>query len=247
MQQLSLISKPLTAPLPASIDLRCASIDVILRELQGADEADRPWLVFADPPWPKYDNQPGSADPELQYALLDLPQIREHLRRAALVSRPKARLMLWVVWIMLVEWAEKKTMRQVVPPAWSAKSAGAWLKQSASPGVGYHWQGATEPAIVLVRSGKGSVYTQTDAMVDNGWASEREQHSRKPAEWQARCIQRWVPEGGLVLDLYAGLGSVAEAVILAGGDRRYIGAEINPKRCEEARALVHHNVVNRKL
>jgi tRNA/tmRNA/rRNA uracil-C5-methylase (TrmA/RlmC/RlmD family) len=47
-----------------------------------------------------------------------------------------------------------------------------------------------------------------------------------------------VPPGGLVLDLYAGLGSVPEAVVMAGEGRRYIGAEIDEDRHAAALAIV---------
>jgi len=54
----------------------------------------------------------------------------------------------------------------------------------------------------------------------------------------AQWIRRWVPAGGLVVDPYAGLGAVAEAVILAGGGRRYIGTEIDPERHAAAMGLI---------
>jgi hypothetical protein len=82
-------------------------------------------------------------------------------------------------------------------------------------------------------------------MVDNGHRSERQEHSRKPAQWQAQMIRRWVPNRGLVLDLYAGLGSVAEAVIYAGQQIRYLGAEIDKARYEDARGLIHHHTTYR--
>jgi DNA modification methylase len=46
-------------------------------------------------------------------------------------------------------------------------------------------------------------------------------------------VRGWCPEDGRVLDLYAGLGSVARACALEG--RAYVGAEIDPER--HARAL----------
>ena len=75
-------------------------------------------------------------------------------------------------------------------------------------------------------------------IVRSGHASEPEEHSRKPAGWMADWCRAWVPPGGLVLDLYAGLRSVAEAVVMAGEGRRYIGAEIDPERHASACARV---------
>ena len=43
-------------------------------------------------------------------------------------------------------------------------------------------------------------------------------------------------EGAKVLDLYAGLGTVAEACALEG--RRYVGAEVDPDRHARALGLV---------
>lgn len=79
--------------------------------------------------------------------------------------------------------------------------------------------------------------------VSGGAWTEPEQHSRKPAPWQASWVEAWVPPGGLVVDPYAGLGSVAEAVVLAGEGRRYVGAEIDPRRHAKASAFVRRAVV----
>jgi tRNA/tmRNA/rRNA uracil-C5-methylase (TrmA/RlmC/RlmD family) len=75
-------------------------------------------------------------------------------------------------------------------------------------------------------------------MLRSGFTSEPEQHSRKPAPWMADWLRAWVPPGGLVLDLYAGLGSVPEAVVMAREGRRYIGAEIDEDRHAAALAIV---------
>jgi hypothetical protein len=124
-------------------------------------------------------------------------------------------------------------------------AGGVWHKESDTPNTGFHWQGSSEPALVLVKAGSGRCYRNPKAMVNNGYTSRRGRHSRKDPQWQADCIKRWVPKGGRVLDLYAGLGSVAEAVILAAEDRRYVGAEIDPQRYEDARGLIHHNTAVR--
>jgi DNA modification methylase len=47
-------------------------------------------------------------------------------------------------------------------------------------------------------------------------------------------VQRWVPTGCLVLDLYAGLAPMARACKATGRD--YLGAEIDPERHRHAMA-----------
>jgi DNA modification methylase len=51
-------------------------------------------------------------------------------------------------------------------------------------------------------------------------------------------VRRWVPPGGLVADPYAGLGTVARAVLSAGGGRRYVGWEIDAERHAAASSLI---------
>jgi hypothetical protein len=75
VEQLSLVQAP-TAPLPRRVDLRHSSVESILRELEQDDRPSmRPHLVTADPPWPKYNQQPGHVDPAEQYELLSYEQI----------------------------------------------------------------------------------------------------------------------------------------------------------------------------
>ena len=50
-------------------------------------------------------------------------------------------------------------------------------------------------------------------------------------------LERWTAPGDTVLDLFAGLGSVAVACLHTG--RRYVGAEIDPDRFEAARLNIH--------
>ena len=60
--------------------------------------------------------------------------------------------------------------------------------------------------------------------------------------WQAEMIRRWCPPGDLVLDLYAGMGSVARATLRAGEGRRYVGAEIDEGRHRAALGLIAQRV-----
>lgn len=152
------------------------------------------------------------------------------------------RLALWTCWPLLVE---AVVASRVVPwldvPGIEWKTGGAWTK-GGRPGVGYHWRGHSEPVLVGVR--KGGAAGRCASMLRSGFFSHPEQHSRKPAPWMADWVRAWVPAGGLVLDLYAGLGSVAEAVAMAGEGRRYLGAEIDPERHATALAMVRRAVVS---
>ncbi len=221
-----------TLPRPPSllsrgIDLRCCScIDI---EWPDAD------LVIADPPW-TYDQRYGASEPP--YPVLTTEDIRGHLEQ---LRAP--RMALWMTWPLLPEW--------VVATAgwrhWKWVTGGAWSKsngQDGHYGPGHHWSGCSEPVLVYTH-GPG---TNTHSELRNAWSSEEhnstpnaphaKRHSRKPVGWMVKWLARWVPPGGLVLDPYAGLGSVAEAVMLAGEGRRYIGAEIDPERHQQALSLL---------
>jgi site-specific DNA-methyltransferase (adenine-specific) len=67
-------------------------------------------------------------------------------------------------------------------------------------------------------------------VIKNAAESEAQGHSEKPVDWQTDWVKAWCPPGGTVLDLYAGRGSVALAVLRAGGGRKYVGAEKHPGR-----------------
>ena len=107
-------------------------------------------------------------------------------------------------------------------------TGGSWHK-SGSGAIGYHWIGDSEP-VLLYKVGSPPC-GRWDAL-RNAHNSAREGHSVKPVEWMRGWLRRWTDPGDLVLDLYAGLGSVAIACALEG--RRYIGAEIDPERHRRA-------------
>ena len=234
MRQLGLLA-PVVPELPATIDLQCADVAEVLSQV-GRGSVD---LVIADPPWDLY-RKPGNDDPGNHYSLLSEDDIGEHIAAAVLLLRRGSRIALWTCWPLLVE-----AMTSDRLPAWldvdglTWKTGGAWTK-TGRPGTGYHWRSASEPVLVGVRSGSPS--GRTLAIVESATTTPRAQHSRKPAPWMADWVRAWVPPGGLVLDLYAGLGSVAEAVVMAGEGRRYVGAEIDPDRHATALAMVRRAV-----
>lgn len=222
MTQLDLVRAP-APPVPDRIDLRCCDVaDVLASRDEPAD------LVVADPPW-SYVQRIGETRAENHYACLTVPQIVAHVERAV-----GSRLALWITSPLLGEWPGELA-------GWGRpKTAGAWVKSDEGDtghyGQGYHWAGCAE--LVLLYTCGGGTYTDRGAPLRSAWVEPPGEHSRKPARWQAQWIQRWVPPGGLVLDLYAGLGSVAEAVLLAGEGRRYVGAEIDPERHAAALGLL---------
>jgi DNA modification methylase len=231
MNQMRLL-RPRAPELPDTIDLRCGDIGATLDDIEPGSVD----LVIADPPWGHYSLGFGNVLPHDVYVCLSEAQIGEHLARAAALLKPGGRLALWTCWPLLVE-ALSGSQR----PPWLSipgiewKTGGAWNKDG-RPSNGYHWRGHSEPVLVGVRSGGAA--GRCASMLRSGFTSEPEQHSRKPAPWMADWLRAWVPPGGLVLDLYAGLGSVPEAVVMAGEGRRYIGAEIDEDRHAAALAIV---------
>lgn len=215
---------PRPAPLPALVDLRCSDVAAVLATVEPGTVD----LVVADPPWDLYAAGRRS-DPGAIYGLLTPEQIGAHLSAAAALLRPGGRLALWTCWPLLVEVLDGRPLPSwLMVPGIKWKTGGAWTKTGPGhPGVGYHWRGQSEPVLIGATEGTAG---RAACIVRSGHASTPEEHSRKPALWMADWCRAWVPLGGLVLDLYAGLGSVAEAVVIAGGGRRYIGAEIDPDR-----------------
>ena len=204
------------------IDLLCADARAI--DWPAAD------LVLTDPPW-TYTQHHGATVAGDHYTGLRPIEIAE-----ILVGLDARRLTMWCTWPLLGEWedASRGWVRWGRP-----KTGGAWVKSGPGDtghyGPGYHWAGCSELVLVYTRP---KSYTNRKVKLRNAWIERRAQHSRKPVAWQAQMIRRWCPPGGLVLDPFAGLGSVAEAVIVAGEGRRYMGAEIDPARHADALGLI---------
>lgn len=231
MTQPMLFAPPRPPDLRArGIDLRCCDVADLLESMQ--EPAD---LVVADPPWKYANNQNGRASEH--YALIDLDNIVAHVDAAYRVARTDSYLAVWYTFPFAQVWLRREL-------AWRYITGGAWAKPGL-PGAGYHWRGNAEGVAVY---GKGKPRPCTTDVLLSCHVSSRASdgtpgnsgvlHSRKPADWQAGWVRNWCPPGGLVLDLYAGLGSVAEAVLLAGEGRRYVGAEIDPERHAAALALL---------
>jgi site-specific DNA-methyltransferase (adenine-specific) len=232
MTQHALFAPRERAPRPR-IDLQLADASTML----GSVDSGTADLAIVDPPWDLYQNKPGQVDPANSYATLPPDVIHEHLRQCVRVLRPGGRLALWVCWPLLVEAIARRPLPLWLDvPGVRWVTGGAWTKSGRQVGAGYHWRGRSEPVLVGVR--KDGCPARPPGILRSGFASDPEEHSAKPVSWQRQWVEQWVAPGGLVVDPYAGLGSVACAVKLAGGGRRYVGSEVNPVRHEEAVARV---------
>jgi len=205
------------------IDLRCCDVAEVLGDPALSKAAA---LVFADPPWAEYVNNPGDASPAGKYPVLRLPDIVQHLRDAYHCAAPGARLLLWCTWPLLRDWMTCTTFDR----SWQYVTGGSWHKLDTC-GVGYHWRGQSEPVLVYKRPGSCG---RPSLPILNAYQSRPTQHSEKPVEWLQQMIEAWTSPGDLVLDLYAGMAPVARACKATGRD--YIGAEIDPERHRHAMA-----------
>ncbi len=206
-------------PTLEGIDLRCCDVAEILAECRGAT------LVHADPPW-VYQNAGVRGNADGQYDLITEAQIVAHLDASYDCAGPAARFACWYTWPKDAEWMAAGG----AGPRWGPRvTGGAWVKLG-QLGVGYHWRGQSEPIAVFTR---GTLGRPRETLL-NEHRSIPGQHSEKPLEWLRAMVRAWTEPGDLVLDLYAGMAPMARACALEG--RRYLGAEIDPQRHQEAMA-----------
>jgi len=218
-----MLFKPQEAPLADGVDLRVCDVADLLPSVSGAR------LVIADPPW-SYHLGEGAKLPEDHYGCLSTAAVAAHVRAASTCALPGARLALWTTGPLLAEWMSQDLGR------WRYVSGGSWVKPD-HVGQGYHWRGSSEYVLLYTLPGASG---RPSSIIQSGWVEEPAEHSRKPVAWQREWIRGWTEPGDLVLDLYCGLGSVASACALEG--RRYVGAEIDPERARQARALIARDV-----
>ena len=246
MSQLALLAG--VAPrVPDWCNLRLGDVGAGLAELAAAGV--RVDLVVADPPW-QYDQRAGSASAAAsdEYACLPMGVIRDHLKAAETMAAPGSRCLLWATWAKLPELtgycARYSGSDRVDLACWRWVSGGTWAKsdppdeegnRQVAPGMGYHLRSSqSEPFIVLAGPGP-----HRRADVPGCWVAPGSgRHSEKPVDFQTLAVRGWCPPGGVVLDLYAGLGSVARAVARAGEGRRYIGFEVDAERHAAALSLL---------
>lgn len=205
--------------LPAEIDYRNVSFEELVKVLPKGEAR----LVYSDPPW-LYERLAGSANPQEEGIYNGLPetQIAEHLDQTFDLAGPNARLVCWYTWPKEEEWRAAG----MAGPRWGKKvSGGSWHKVQRI-GVGYHWRGKSEPIALFTKGATG----RPNCIIENGFESVPEEHSVKPLAFLRLMVRAWTNPGDLVVDMYAGLGSMAIACKLEG--RRYIGAEIDKERWE---------------
>lgn len=216
-----------------------------------ADLRDVDWpeadLYVLDPPW-LYDKKSsvGASRPSDHYRCLPMPEIHALCRRFRSRGLWK-RLALWGCGPQLREWlrGDDGTWNDFLTMGTWVKSArgiaGDALVEEDDDGdeghygQGYHWAGCQEPVLLYT---KDPEYNDRACPLRNAWVERPGAHSRKPVAWMVKWIRRWVPPGGLVCDPFAGLASVAEAAVLAGEGRRYLGTELDAKRHAEGAVLL---------
>ena len=85
-----------------------------------------------------------------------------------------------------------------------------------------------------------------DTLITQG--SEKGLHEWQQPVSEARYfVERLCPPGGLVCDPFCGSGTVAHAVLLAGGGRRYIGCDLSRGAVQLARSRVAQALQDRSM
>lgn len=183
--------------------------------------------VIADPPW-EYANGErcggsGTSGAQDQYQTGSVGWIASVLDSTFHVCGSRAYLAVWCTWPKLAEWfTAHDAMR------WRYVTGGAWTKAGGF-GMGYHHAGDSEFWLLYV---KGSP-RPADGRQSNAVHAPRLGHSEKPQEALDLLVRTVAPEGGLVLDPFAGeSASLARCCLRLG--REYVGAEIDADRHERA-------------
>jgi len=227
-----LFASPVPPPIDG-VDLRCCDVQALLGEVRGAA------MIHADPPW-RYRSAGvprGTAALAEHYSagavgdhydgLSDF-DIARHVDAAFGCAAHNAYLVLWTTWPKLYEWVEEFARHG---KRWKYVTGGAWGKTDSGAGIGYHWRGNSEP-VLIYKKGK----PKPCATISNFCGHPRGEHSEKPLPMLEDMARAFCPPGGLVFDLYAGLGPMARACL--SESRRYIGAEIDEERHRKALGLL---------
>ena len=207
---------------PTGIDLRYCRVRELVETWKG--EAA---LVHADPAW-TYDNQRLNGTTDSHYESDGMADITVMLDKAYDRAAKDTYLLLWVPIPLLKEWFDVSAGDEM---RWQYKSGGVWGK-TGRKGIGHHWRGDAEMLLLYVK-GKPQPF---DSNQSNLYVSARTEHSEKPQEWLEQLVGAFCPEKSTVMDLWAGLGSMARACARQG--RGYIGAESDAARHREARLLL---------
>jgi site-specific DNA-methyltransferase (adenine-specific) len=204
--------------LPQGIDLRHCSVRELLETWTGAAD-----LVHADPAW-QYDNQNQNGTTDKHYDSNTMADITVMLDKAYDKARNDTYMLLWVPIPLLKEWFDASAGDEL---RWQYKSGGVWGK-TGRKGIGFHWRGDAEMLLLYVK-GKPQ---PLDNNTSNLHISARTEHSEKPEDWLQILVSTFCSETGTVMDLWAGLGSMARAC--SKQVRGYVGAELDTARHTEA-------------
>jgi hypothetical protein len=178
--------------------------------------------VIADPPW-EYGNTGAEGSASALYGVNSDAWVASVLDSAWAACSARAYLAVWCTWPKLAEWfAAHGRMR------WRYVTGGCWTKSNGF-GVGFHHAGDSEFWLLYV---KGSP-RPADGRQTNAVHAPRLGHSEKPQEALDLLVRTVAPEGGLILDPFAGeSASLARCCLRLG--RQYVGAEIDAERHERA-------------
>jgi len=172
--------------------------------------------VIADPPW-AYSRTGGEGS--VGYSTEDAGWIADLLDLTWPKCLPNAYLIVWCTWPKLQDWMDvHRRMR------WTYKTGGAWTKSNGF-GVGYHHAGDSEYWLLYT---KGSP-RPAEGRQSNAVHANRVGHSEKPQEALDLLVRTVAPEGGLIIDPFAGeSASLARCAKRLG--RSYIGSEMDADR-----------------
>lgn len=187
-------------------------------------------FVHLDPPW-SYENNGVRGNAEDQYDGLPMREIAVTFDNTYHLAKDDTYALVWCTFPHLSDWmaaweARVQWVDRVSPDSktWKYITGGAWGKTNGL-GVGVHVRGDAELWLLYKKgSPKPLNHSQSNLILDR-----RVGHSEKPQEALRPLVKLCCPEGGLVLDPYAGeTASMARACRATG--RRYIGSEISPER-----------------
>lgn len=200
-----------TIVLAPGIEIVCASCEDVATLCRSAD------FVHADPPW-AYRNAGVEGAAGDVFGLIDDTAIARHIDAAHDVCRPNGYALVWCTWPKAHEWHDASAAMR-----WRYLTGAAWGK-TGGLGIGFHFRGDSEIAYLYAKGTPKPLRRD----VSNLHLSPRTEHSEKPIDFLALCVESFCPPGGLVLDMYAGRAPLARACLRTG--RRYLGIE-----CDEAR------------
>jgi len=235
MEQLTLVPDAIP-PAVAGVDLRCCDVMNLVTdpELQGAAS-----IIHADFPWVYRNSQNGAA--AKHYDGDSVAMAIEHLDAAWDLAAENSYLVMWLTCPFERDWFFHE-----IPAThsgrwrWRYLSGGGWGKrvdeERERKGAGYHMRGDME-RVLLYAKGKPKPFF---SYLSNWTATQRPKHSEKPVSWLREVCYTLVPPDGLIIDFYAGRGSMARAAW--SEHRRYIGAELDDKRHKDGMGALHRHI-----